>query len=59
MCDKKKPGPRSKMPDPRVLSELYVDHTAAEIASQYGVSVSTVKAWLRKVRAAVAEGRLP
>lgn len=51
---KKKPGPRSKMPPAKVLYDLYIDHTAAEIAAKYGVSVSTVRGWIRSLRAELA-----
>lgn len=56
----KKPGPKSKMPPVAELCEMYETHTAKEIADKCGVSVSTVRSWIRTLRASVPheqEGR--
>ena len=42
------------MPPAKVFYALYIDHTAAEIAAKYGVSVSTVRGWIRSLRAELA-----
>lgn len=51
----KKQGRPSRMPDTETLAELYFSHTAREIAEQYGVSVSTVKGWIWRLRKAARE----
>ena len=48
----RKPGGRpSKKPNAEMLSMLYENMTAREIAEQYGVSLSTVRRWIRDCRA--------
>ena len=46
----KKKGHPSKCPDIQTLADLYADHTAAEIATMYGVGISTVTSWISKAR---------
>lgn len=47
----KKGGRPSKRPSAEQLAMLYETVTAKDIAEEFGVSVSTVRGWIRKVRA--------
>lgn len=46
----KKGGRPSKRPDPERLAELYAKHTATEIAKMYGVTATTVRSWVFRLR---------
>lgn len=46
----KKKGRPSKRPSDEELAMLYSVMTAKEVAAHYGVSVSTVKAWIASTR---------
>lgn len=46
----KKKGRPSKRPSDEELAMLYSAMTAREVAEHYGVSVSTVKAWIASTR---------
>lgn len=46
----KKKGRPSKRPSDAELAMLYSGMTAKEVAKHYGVSVSTVKAWIASTR---------
>lgn len=48
----KKNGRPSRRPPTEVLAKMYQEHTAREIAIQYGVSVATVKSWIHRARKA-------
>lgn len=52
---KKQGGRPSKCPELTVLNELYVSHTAREIAEEYGVSINTVRGWIRRGRQTARE----
>lgn len=47
----KKGGRPTKRPSAEQLAILYETGTAKDIAEEYGVAVSTVRGWIRKVRA--------
>lgn len=51
----KKKGRPSKRPSNEELSMLYSSMTAKEIATHYGVALSTVKTWIRLARKEDAE----
>lgn len=50
MITHKKKGRPTNRPDAGVLTALYKDHTAREIAEQYGVAITTVQAWITRYR---------
>lgn len=47
----KKHGRSSKNPGAEIILAEYADHTGAELAKKYGVSVTTIQTWVRKGRA--------
>lgn len=52
---KKRGGRPTKRPDPDLLNELYMTHTAAEIGAMYGVPAVTVRGWMSRLRKAEAK----
>lgn len=52
----KRRGPVTKRPSEEELCELYMKHTAKEIAEMYGVSSRTVEAWVYNYRKAHKKG---
>lgn len=46
---------KSKRPSVEVLSELYTQHTAKEIAVMYDVAPSTVRTWIATYRKQLKE----
>lgn len=47
---KKKGGRPTKKPSNEELARLYSEMTAREIGERFGVSVHTVRNWIRKAR---------
>lgn len=50
MLERKKAGRPSGRPATEVFEELYRNHTARQIAEMYGVSIPTVKYWVKQIR---------
>lgn len=48
-------GRKSKMPDSKFLLMLYQNQTAAELAKEFNVAESTIRAWIKIARDSLNE----